>query len=186
MRIFRFALLYLALALGANTAVAGVTEISALRHGDMKKLNFHSTPRETSTVEFILPDGAGKGTLADYRGKYVVVNFWATWCPPCRKEMPTLSALQASLGGDRFEVVTIATGNNRPADVKKFFDKIGVTNLPRNQDKRSSLARDMGVLGLPTTVIIDPEGREIGRMTGDADWNSDSARAIFKALLAQS
>ncbi len=186
MRILRFALLYLALALGANTAAAGVAEISALRHGDMKKLNFHSTPKAVSQVEFFLPDDGGTGTLADYQGKYVVVNFWATWCPPCRKEMPTLSALQTALGGDRFKVVTIATSNNRPADIKKFFDKIGVTNLPRNQDHRSSLARDMGVLGLPTTVIIDPQGREIGRMTGDADWNSDSARAIFKALLAQS
>lgn len=95
-----------------------------------------------------------------------------------------LAALQEEFGGDRFAVVTIATGRNSPAGIKKFFDEIGVTDLPRHQDPRQALARDMGVLGLPVTVIIDPEGQEVGRLMGDADWGSDSAKAIIAALLA--
>ena len=94
-----------------------------------------------------------------------------------------LSALQDELGGDTFEVVTIATGRNAPPAMKKFFDEIGVTNLPLHRDPNSALARDMAVLGLPITVILDPSGNEIARLQGDADWNSDSARAILRTLL---
>ena len=79
---------------------------------------------------FQLADDQGTGTLADYRGKVVLVNFWATWCAPCRKEMPGLQALQDEFGGDRFQVVTIATGRNSPDGIKRFFDEAGVTSLP--------------------------------------------------------
>lgn len=95
-----------------------------------------------------------------------------------------LSELQAEFGGDRFQVVTLATGRNIPARITAFFDEIGVSNLPRHQDPKLALAREMGVLGLPVTVLIDPEGREIGRLIGDAEWNSDSAKAIIAALAA--
>lgn len=94
-----------------------------------------------------------------------------------------LSALQTEFGGPDFTVLTLATGRNNPAQIARFFDEIGVTNLPRHQDPKQALARDMAVLGLPITVIIDPEGREIARLRGDADWNSDSARAILRRLL---
>jgi len=97
--------------------------------------------------------------------------------------MPTLSALQAALGGDDFAVVTIATGRNPPPAMKKFFDDIGVDNLPLHRDPKSALARSMGVFGLPITVLLDPQGREIARLQGDADWNSDSARAIIAAWI---
>lgn len=94
-----------------------------------------------------------------------------------------LSALQEEFGGSKFEVVTLATGRNSPSAITKFFDEIGVSNLPRHQDAKQAVARDMGVLGLPITVIIDPQGREIARLIGDADWNSADARAIIAALL---
>ena len=184
MRFFRLLTLYLALMAGANTAMAGDTALEALRDGDMKKLVFHSEPQAVSEAEFTLADGAGTATLADYQGKWVLLNFWATWCAPCRKEMPTLSALQAEFGGESFKVLTLATGRNNPAGIQKFFDKIEVSNLPRHQDPKSAVARDMAVLGLPITVIIDPDGREIARLRGDADWHSDSARAIVAAMLA--
>lgn len=95
-----------------------------------------------------------------------------------------LSALQEEFGGESFEVLTLATGRNIPARISAFFDEIGVDNLPRHQDPKQALARDMGVLGLPVTVILDPEGQEIGRLMGDADWSSDSAKAIIAALLS--
>ncbi|QEW18784.1 Cytochrome c biogenesis protein TlpA [Marinibacterium anthonyi] len=181
------ALVYTAVALGANTApaiAADVATLEALRTGDMKKLNVHSEPKPVSAKPFTREEG-GEGQLADYRGQWVVLNFWATWCAPCRKEMPTLSALQAEFGGDDFQVVTLATGRNSPAGVKKFFADEGVDNLPRHMDTKQQVARDMAVLGLPITVILDPEGREIARLQGDADWHSDSARAIVESLLAE-
>jgi len=113
-----------------------------------------------------------------------LVNFWATWCAPFRKEMPMLSELQTEFGGEGFEVVTIATGRNELGAMKRFLGEVGVDNLPLYLDPQQALARDMAVLGLPITVILDPEGREIARMRGDAEWNGDSAKAIIAALLA--
>ncbi len=176
-------LIYTALLLGANVVWAAGPDIIGLRKGDMKKLVVHSAPESVSNAPFDLADDAGKATLADYQGKYVLVNFWATWCAPCRKEMPDLNALQKELGGDHFEVLTIATGRNSPAGIKKFFAEAGVDSLPRHQDPRQALAAQMGVFGLPITVILDPEGREIARLRGDAKWDSDSAKAIINALI---
>jgi thiol-disulfide isomerase/thioredoxin len=183
MRILRQIVLYTALALGANTATADMAAVEALRDGDMKKLTFHSEPQSVSMNPFATWEG-GEGHLADYAGKYVVLNFWATWCAPCRKEMPQLSELQTELGGDAFEVVTIATGRNPPQAMQRFFKEIGVDNLPLHMDPKQQIARDMAVLGLPITVILNPEGQEIARMRGDADWSSDSAKAIVSALIA--
>lgn len=94
-----------------------------------------------------------------------------------------LSALQSDLGGADFEVLTIATGRNAPPAMKKFLTDIGATNLPMHTDSRQALARSMGVLGLPVTVLIDGQGREVARLTGDADWSSDSATRIVRAVI---
>lgn len=181
-----FALVYTALATGANPALAGDAEtIVALRAGDMKKLVVHDAPKATSQAPFTLEDDAGTGTLADWQGKYVVLNFWATWCAPCRKEMPHLSELQAEFQGEKFEVLTIATGRNSPDGIKKFFADTGIDNLPRHQDPKQGLASQMGIFGLPITVILNPDGQEIARLRGDANWASDSAKAIVKALIGE-
>jgi thiol-disulfide isomerase/thioredoxin len=182
MKIIRCCFLYMALALGANGATADMSRIADLRDGDMKKLNFHAEPQPVSQIPFTRQDGT-TGTLADYQGKHIVLNFWATWCAPCRKEMPMLSELQSELGSDAFEVVTLATGRNAPPAMKKFFDEIGVDNLPLHRDPQSAIAREMGVFGLPITVILTPDGQEIARLQGDAHWNSDSAKAILRALI---
>jgi thiol-disulfide isomerase/thioredoxin len=175
---------YTALALVANAATADLAAIAALRDGDMRKLNFHTEPLPASLTPF--DDGTGaQVTLAAFQGQYVVLNFWATWCAPCRIEMPTLSALQAAMGSPDFTVVTIATGRNDPAAMARFFDEIAVDNLPLFRDPSQALARDMGVMGLPITVILDPAGNEIARLQGDAHWDSDSAMAIVAALTGQ-
>ncbi len=184
MRKIGLALLYTALAGLANVTAADPAVISDLRDGDMRKLAVHSAPQRGSDVVFQGEDGADM-TLAAYAGQHVVLNFWATWCAPCRKEMPELAALQAELGGDAFQVVTVATGRNTDEGMRRFFEEIGVDNLPLHKDPRQALARDMGVLGLPVTVILDPQGSEIARLQGDADWSSDSAKAIVAALIAQ-
>lgn len=94
-----------------------------------------------------------------------------------------LSDLQDEFGGETFEVLTLATGRNSPAGIDKFFTDSGITNLPRHTDPKQALAREMGVFGLPITVILNPGGQEVARLRGDATWNSDSARAIITALL---
>ncbi len=179
------ALVYTGLALLANPVAADMTAIAALRDGDMKKLSFHETPKEIPDIAFV-DAGEGEHRLSDHRGTWVVVNFWATWCAPCRKEMPTLANLQTHFDGKPVEVVTIATGRNSVTGISKFFAEIEVTNLPEFRDPKQKLARELGVMGLPITVILDPEGREVGRLMGDAEWDSDSAIAILEALAAES
>ena len=183
MRKLLFGLIYTALLTGANAASAADPDILGLRSGDMKKLVVHETPQAVSNATFQLADDAGTATLADYRGKYVLLNFWATWCAPCRKEMPQLNTLQKEFGGDHFEVLTIATGRNSPQGIVKFFEEAGVDSLPRHQDPQQQLAGQMGIFGLPITVLINPRGEEIARLRGDAKWDSDSAKAIVKALV---
>lgn len=184
MRLFRQLSLYMALALGANAAFAAEpAQLEALRDGSMKKLVVHAEPKPVSDTAFHLADEAGMTSLEDYRGKVVLVNFWATWCAPCRKEMPQLAELQAEFGGEDFEVLTIATGRNSAVGIQKFFDETGIDNLPRHQDPKQALAREMAVIGLPITVLLDRDGQEVARLLGDAEWNSESAKAIIRAMI---
>jgi thiol-disulfide isomerase/thioredoxin len=182
MRLFRSAVLYTALALCANAALADMAAIEALRDGDMKKLIFHSAPKPVPAVSFV-DQAEAEASLDAYKGKVVLLNFWATWCAPCRKEMPSLQALQSEFGGDAFQVVTVATGRNSVAGIRRFFEEVGVTDLPQYRDPKQALARQMAVLGLPVSVLLDADGNEIARLIGDAHWDSDSARAIVKALI---
>jgi thiol-disulfide isomerase/thioredoxin len=180
MRYLLSVILYTALAATAN---ADMSAREALRAGDMRKLQFHKEITNAPEISFIQDNGSA-GLLSDYRGKVVLLNFWATWCAPCRKEMPNLSALQSTLGGDDFTVITIATGPNPPAKITAFFNDIGIDNLPAHRDPRQALAREMRVLGLPATILLDRHGQEIARLLGDANWHSDSALAIIQSLIA--
>ncbi len=157
--------------------------VEALREDQMRKLMFHSAPQSVSEAVFQAEDGADM-TLADLKGKHVALNFWATWCAPCRKEMPSLANLQAELGGDDFEVVTVAVGRNPSEAIDRFFAEEGITGLPKHVDPSNRLSRDMAVAGLPITVILNPEGMEIARLIGDAEWDTNSAKAIVTALIA--
>ena len=133
--------------------------------------------------DFALPTMAGDTLrLSAYRGEVVILNFWATWCAPCREEMPALDALQQEFGGEDFQVVTLATGRNSPQGIRRFFEEEGIEALPTYTDEAQAVARDMAVLGLPVTVLLDREGREIARLQGGADWDSESARAIVMTL----
>lgn len=180
MRQFLSAVLYTALALGANAAFAA--DIAPLRDGSMLKLAVHEAPAEVPQTEFADRDG-GAHSLAEWKGKVVLVNFWATWCAPCRKELPALDALNRDLGGDEFAVVTIAAGRNALPGIMRLFDEVGVTSLPVYLDPKLQLSREMGVMGVPVSILLDREGREIARMSGDAEWDGASARAIIAALV---
>ncbi len=173
------ALIYAALTAGANAAGP---DLESLRVGEMRKLAVHATPKDISDAAFTTEDGTTL-SLAEFEGKTVLLNFWATWCAPCRKEMPFLDNVQAELGGDDFAVVAVATGKNDINAIKRFFDDFGVKNLTIYLDPKSGLARDMGVFGLPITLILDPNGKEIARMRGEADWSTDDAVTLLKAVI---
>lgn len=172
---------YIAASLGANAAAA--QDLSDLQVGDMRGLVIHSEPVDASALPFVLADDT-EGALVDYAGQHVLLNFWATWCAPCREEMPSLQTLQDTLGGEAFQVVTLATGRNPPQAIRRFFDDEGITTLPQHRDINQQIAREMGIFGLPITVVLDPQGQEIARLRGDADWASPEAIAILEALIA--
>lgn len=177
----RSALLYTALVFGANAAFAGQVDWQAAQEAGLAKLIPSQNPPALPETGFTDPEG-GEHSLADYRGKVVLVNFWATWCAPCREEMPSLDALQAELGGDDFQVVPIATGRNAPDKIDRFFQETGVTNLPVLLDPKQQLSREMGVVGLPVSVLIDRDGNEVARLLGDADWAGEPAKQVIRQL----
>ncbi|MGL4234869.1 TlpA family protein disulfide reductase [Tabrizicola sp.] len=170
--------LYTALILGANAVAA---DVASLRDGDMKKLALHEAPVEVPEIGLVDTEDAPR-SLAEYHGKWVVLNFWATWCAPCRQEMPSLDRLQVAM--PEIAVVPVATGRNSVTGIKRFFEEEGIQTLPILRDPKSELARSMHVMGLPVTVILNPEGQEVARLIGDAEWDSASAQAVLKALAA--
>lgn len=139
----------------------------------------HETPRPLPEIKF--EDGNGEAlTLADLRGKTVLLNIWATWCVPCREEMPTLDALEAELGGPAFEVVPLSVDRAGPEVVRKFYAEIGIVHLGLYIDASMRASFDLQAPGLPTTLLIDSEGRELGRLVGPAEWDTPEMIAFLK------
>ncbi|KKB84728.1 hypothetical protein VW29_09705 [Devosia limi DSM 17137] len=117
-------------------------------------------------------DAQGKSaSLTDFRDKTVLLNVWATWCAPCREEMPALDRLQLAMGGDKFEVVTLSIDRTGNEVVRPFFEEIGVKNLDVYLDPTMSTMATAGILGLPTTLLIDTDGTEVYRWVGPVEWD---------------
>ena len=139
-------------------------------------------PRPLPELRFV--DGEGRPlTLADFRGKVILLNIWATWCIPCLREMPTLDRLQAKLGGPRFEVVVLSIDIGGIPVVEKFYRALKLKALGIYVDKTLRVQRDLGIVGIPTTLLIDRQGREIGRLAGPAEWDSPEAIKAIRRYL---
>ncbi len=147
--------------------------------------NYRKTdpPAPAPEAVFTDPDG-GEITLARFGGKLVVLNFWATWCAPCRREMPSLDRLQGLLGGDRLEVVALSIDRGGAERVDPFFEEHGIGRLKRYLDPRNAVGGAMNVRILPTTVLVDAEGREIGRLEGPAEWDAPEILAFLRDQLS--
>lgn len=143
----------------------------------------HEAPKPIAAIQFENADGQPR-SLADFRGKIVLVNIWATWCVPCRKEMPTLDRLQAKLGGADFEVVALSIDRRIDA-VRKFFAEVGLQKLAMYLDSSAKATRELGAVGLPTTLLLDREGREVGRLIGPAEWDSPEMTEFIGCVIAR-
>lgn len=135
-------------------------------------------------TDILFRDGNGDEVrLSDFQGKVVLLNLWATWCAPCREEMPALDRLAADLRSDQFDVVALAIDRAGIAGAKKFLDETNVKNLAVYVDKTARGGAALKAIGLPTTILIDDQGREIGRLAGPAEWDSEAAKAIINKAL---
>lgn len=142
------------------------------------------TPRNLSELTFEDETGAAL-TLADFHGKVVLLNIWATWCAPCREEMPTLDSLQAQLGGEQFEVVALSIDHSGRDAVEKFYRDISIKHLRMYIDPSTLATATLGIEGVPTTLLVDREGREIGRLVGATEWDSPAMVDLITRTIAE-
>jgi len=169
-------------------AVALAQKLESLTRGEVAALNVAKAPLKVPNLAFA--DASGKPlTLADWRGKTVLLNLWATWCVPCRQEMPTLDALEGKLGGPNFQVVALNIDTRDPEKAKTFLKDIGVSHLAYYADGSAKSFQDLKsvgrAFGMPTTLLVDPNGCEIGTIAGPADWASPDALKLIQAALNQ-
>jgi thiol-disulfide isomerase/thioredoxin len=145
--------------------------------------NFAATgPKPVPELTF-LDEAGNEVTLADFAGDVVVLNLWATWCAPCRREMPSLDRLQAALGEDGLRVIALSLDRGDVAKVRAFFEELEIANLAIYQDPQARAGRELGAPGLPTTIVIDRAGQEVGRLLGPAEWDSEAALALLRDLV---
>jgi thiol-disulfide isomerase/thioredoxin len=174
--------------LGADAECAEAVETAKkmrpLIRGEVAAVALADKPMRVPDLSF--QDGNGKTVkLSDFRGKTLLVNLWATWCVPCRKEMPALDGLMGKLGGADFTVIPINIDTRDPEKPKKFLAEIAVKNLPYYEDPSGTVFQDLKrigrALGLPTSIIVDRKGCEVGHIAGPAEWASEDAIKLVKA-----
>ena len=147
-------------------------------------MQLHDTARDLPPLSFVDGDGQ-EMTLADLQGRVILLNVWATWCVPCREEMPMLDALQGRLGGPDFQVLPLSLDRAGLDVVQRFYDEIKIQNLGMYLSDQRQTMPALGVLGLPTTLLIDRDGREIARLVGPAEWDSPAIISQLEAILAK-
>lgn len=164
-----------------STAEKGLQRFA---QGELEGLEILAEPPAQPDIMF-LNEAGDRITLEQFRGKVLVLNLWATWCAPCIKEMPSLDRLKAQLGSDRFEVVSISFDRSM-SDARTWYQENAITALALYQDSSTAMAQRLGEDGIPVTVIYDPEGNELARLSSDAEWDSPEALALMRAVIDQS
>jgi thiol-disulfide isomerase/thioredoxin len=169
-------------------AVETARRIAPLVRGEVAAMAVATRPLRVPDLAF--GDAAGaERRLADWRGRTVLVNLWATWCVPCRKEMPALDELQARLGGPDFEVVAINIDTRDSDKPRTWLKEVGITRLAYYADPNAKVFQDLKLIGrafgMPTTLLVDPAGCEIGTISGPAEWASEDAIRLVSAALGR-
>ena len=164
-------------------------KVAPFARGEVAAVNVAKSPLKVPDLAFT--DEAGKPmSLGSFRGRTVLLNLWATWCVPCRKEMPTLDALEGELGGKDFQVVAVNIDTRDPDKPKQFLKEIGVGKLAYYADPSAKTFQELKAIGrafgMPTTMLIDPQGCEIGTIAGPAEWASKDALKLIRAALGKS
>jgi thiol-disulfide isomerase/thioredoxin len=168
----------LTLLLQAGSQAAQQTADSGTRAG----LTIWPEPKPVPEIDFV--DGVGKPhTLADFKGKVVLLNVWATWCGPCREEMPTLDRLQSQLGGSDFQVLALSIDQGGIQVVRDFYREIGIQHLELYIDESAEANRSLNAFGLPVTLLLDRQGRELARKLGAAEWDSPEVIEYLKEVI---
>jgi thiol-disulfide isomerase/thioredoxin len=171
-----------------RAAVNTGARIAPLVRGEVAALALAQTPFRVPNLAFKDAQGHDK-TLADWRGRTVLLNLWATWCVPCRREMPALDALQAKLGGPDFEVVAVNIDTRDPEKPLAFLKDVGITHLAYHSDDSARVFEDLKTagkaFGMPTTMIVDRLGCEIGNMAGPAEWASEDGVKLMSAAIGK-
>lgn len=188
MAIFRLTAMVLvtatAVSFAASSAAAArtVADPPELR-GSTGAFTIAETPAPAPDLTFTGPDGTPR-TLADFKGKLVLLNLWATWCAPCVKEMPALDRLQAELGGPDFEVVALSLDRGGRNQVEPFYKDRNIQHLGIYLDPKSTAMKAFKPRGLPTTYLIGKDGTLLGRLEGEAEWDGAQAKALIRHFLA--
>jgi thiol-disulfide isomerase/thioredoxin len=171
---------------GCRGAVDLARRLAPLAHGEVAALTMATAPLRLPDLAFEDAEGKPK-KLSDWRGRIVLVNLWATWCVPCRKEMPALEILQTRLGGPNFEVVAVNIDTRDPEKPKNFLKEANLTRLGYFSDPKAKIFQDLKAigraLGMPTSVLVDGEGCEIATIAGPAEWDSDDAIKLITAAV---
>ncbi len=172
-----------AAACASSAAVAA--RAAPFAKGDVAAMKMTKAPEPL--VDFAFGTPGGQGRLSDLRGKVVLFNLWATWCVPCREEMPDLDALQKTLGGSDFEVLALNMDTRNLDRVPRWLEETGITALALRTDAEGKVFQQLRgagkVTGLPTTILIDRDGCVLGEMAGPAKWSSEDAKAMIRAAV---
>ncbi len=159
-------------------------DLQAYTVGEMANFAVFEAPERPDPVRFLNSEGETM-SFDDWQGKVVLVNLWATWCGPCRHEMPALDRLQAELGGDEFEVLAVSLDRSGLDLPKAFYEENNIQHLGLYNDASARTGVALGVFGMPTTVLLNRDGELLGRLVGPAEWDAPEAVALMKAAIGE-
>ena len=162
--------------------VAEVAHAKPPKSGDMNKFTENNPSIESPSTPFIDPSGK-EVTLHEFKNNWTLLNFWATWCAPCISELPSLAKLESKINNSKFKLLLISIDRSGPKVFQPFLKRLGLTSLKSGSDPKASLMRKLGLTGIPTTLLISPTGKVVGKLVGTAKWDTPSAVELVNFYL---